>query len=363
MKKALKILLVILIAAVLVVGAYVAYVFLSYHRIEDNRKAEINNAAGAAESLEAGRELAVTTWNIGFGAYVQDYSFFMDGGKESRAESEERLLENMEDITGTLDKFDSDLYLIQEVDIGGTRTWHVDESRIIREHFGDMSYAFAQNYDSPYLFYPLASPHGANKSGLVTLSSGQITDSVRRSLPIQSGFNKILDLDRCFNVSRIPVSDGKELVLINGHLSAYTTDPKVNEKQLNMIYDTMLEEYEAGNYVICGGDFNKDLLGDSSKCFEGVTLDSDENWCKPFPVEDIPDKISLVAAYDDKTRVPSCRNADIGYVKGKTFVCTVDGFLVTDNVKVVGTEVRNEEFMCSDHNPVTLNFLLGKQNN
>ena len=360
MKKALKIILIIIIAAVLIVGAYVAYVFLSYHRIPDKQAAEIDNSPEAAEELAAGEELSLTTWNLGFGAYVQDYSFFMDGGDESRARSEKVLTDNMEAISDTLAKYDSNLYLLQEVDFDGTRTLHVDECRIIREHFSEMSYAFAQNYDSPYLFYPVTSHHGANKSGIVTLSEAKITDSLRRSLPIQSGFQKILDLDRCFSVSRIPVDDGRELVLINAHLSAYTTDPKVNEKQLNMLYDTMLREYEAGNYVICGGDFNKDLLGNSPEHFEGVALGADENWCQPFPVEDIPDSITLVAAYDAKAKTPSCRNTDTGYVKGETFVCTVDGFLVTDNVAVTSADVRNEEFMCSDHNPVTMKFVLGK---
>ena len=219
------------------------------------------------------------------------------------------------------------------------------ESQIIRDNFADMSYSFAQNYDSPCLFYPITSPHGTNKSGIVTYSRARITDSLRRSFPVQDGFKKILDLDRCFNVTRIPADDGRELVLINAHLSAYTTDPTVNVRQLEMIYTTMQEEYEAGNYVICGGDFNKDLLGDSSKMFEGVALSAEENWCTPFPVEDIPDGISLVAAYDKTDKVPSCRNADIGYEKGKTFVCTVDGFLVTDNVKVNGAKVQNSRLI------------------
>lgn len=352
--------MIILIAALLIVGVYAAYVFISYHRIDDNQPAEVDNSKAASASLKTGEELTITTWNIGFGAYVQDYSFFMDGGEESRARSEDLLLKNLDDINATIGKYNSNLYILQEVDIGGTRTWHIDESKIIRDNFADMSYSFAQNYDSPYLFYPITSPHGTNKSGIVTHSRARITDSLRRSFPVQDGFKKILDLDRCFNATRIPADDGRELVLINAHLSAYTTDPTVNVRQLEMIYTTMQEEYEAGNYVICGGDFNKDMLGDSSKMFEGVALSAEENWCTPFPVEDIPDGISLVAAYDKTDKVPLCRNADIGYEKGKTFVCTVDGFLVTDNVKVNGAKVQNEEFMCSDHNPVTMKFTLKK---
>ena len=82
MRKAIKIILIILIAAVLAVGAYVAYVFISYHRIEDNQPAAVDNSKAASESLKTGEYLTITTWNIGFGAYVQDYSFFMDGGEE-----------------------------------------------------------------------------------------------------------------------------------------------------------------------------------------------------------------------------------------------------------------------------------------
>lgn len=75
----------------------------------------------------------------------------------------------------------------------------------------------------------------------------------------------MLDLDRCYCVNRLPAADGKELILINLHLSAYTTDPTIADQQLAMLYDDMVKEYEAGNYVICGGDFNKDLLGDSRR--------------------------------------------------------------------------------------------------
>lgn len=356
MKKALKIILIIIIAAVLIVGAYVAYVFLSYHRIPDKQAAEIDNSPEAAEELAAGEELSLTTWNLGFGAYVQDYSFFMDGGDESRARSEKVLTDNMEAISDTLAKYDSNLYLLQEVDFDGTRTLHVDECRIIREHFSEMSYAFAQNYDSPYLFYPVTSPHGANKSGIVTLSEAKITDSLRRSLPIQSGFHKILDLDRCFSVSRIPVDDGRELVLINAHLSAYTTDPKVNEKQLNMLYDTMLREYEAGNYVICGGDFNKDLLGDSSEIF-GVSMEGG-NWAKSFPFENVPDGFSVIAPYNPENPVPSSRNADAPWDPETNFQLTIDGFLISDNVECVQADTADLQFAYSDHNPVQLTFRL-----
>ncbi len=55
---------------------------------------------------------------------------------------------------------------------------------------------------------------------------------------------KIVDLDRCYSVSRLPASDGRELVLINLHLSAYTSDGTVATELLKMLLQEMQAEYE-----------------------------------------------------------------------------------------------------------------------
>ncbi len=355
--RTIGIILNVLIAIILVVVGYIAYVFIAYDRLEDNLALEIQNAEEAKSAVSTYQRLELTSWNIGFAAYLQDYTFFMDGGEESRARSEEAVLNSMEYINKRLRHEASDFYNIQEVDFDSTRSYKVDERELIRDEFAEFSYVFAQNYDSPYLFYPFNSPHGANKAGLITLSQTKMTDSLRRSLPIQTDFAKVLDLDRCYSVSRMPTDNGKELVLINLHLSAYTTDPSIVKRQVKMVYDTMLEEYNKGNYVVASGDFNMDLLGDSAGIF-GVPLDAFSSWCNPYPVEDIPEHIRLVAPFDENKKYASCRNNNMPYTPGKTFTCTVDGFLVTDNVTVITSEVLNEQFQYSDHNPVQLQFMI-----
>ena len=99
------------------------------------------------------------------------------------------------------------------------------------------------------------------------LSKFNIESGLRHSLPIENGFMKFVDLDRCYSVSRITVENGKELVLYTLHLSAYTSDGTIATDQLKMLISDMQAEYEKGNYCIAGGDFNKDLLGDSGKIF------------------------------------------------------------------------------------------------
>ena len=192
MKKPFKILLLVLLVLVLVVLGYVIYVFASYDRIEDNLTLKVNRpeqtAAQDVQTPQAsqpqtaqipiGETLSLTSWNIGFGAYTDDYSFFMDGGKYSRAFSESAVVENLTAIGQELADFDTDFSLIQEVDIAATRSYQVDErAMLVRSLDADHTkyWTFAINYDSPYLFYPILEPHGASKAGLQTFSNYAIT--------------------------------------------------------------------------------------------------------------------------------------------------------------------------------------------
>lgn len=88
MKKTLKVALYILLALVLIVLAYVIYVFAAYYRVEDWQTLSVVHCdAASAAPMEGAPQTGVTyrvsSANVGFGAYSADYSFFMDGGKES----------------------------------------------------------------------------------------------------------------------------------------------------------------------------------------------------------------------------------------------------------------------------------------
>ena len=364
MKKVLKIIGIIVGAIVAAALIYVAYVFISFHRIEDNQQLEIMTAAGASGSEElsaavkTGEEITAVSYNIGFGAYSDDYTFFMDGGKESRARSEEAVYTNIQGAMAAVEPYDADIVFIQEVDIDGTRSYHIDERDIVIPGIiknGAYSYVFAQNYDSPYLLYPFTQPHGANKAGIMTFSDTQITSAVRRSLPIEEGLSKVLDLDRCYSVSRVPADNGKELVIYNLHLSAYTSSSETAETQLSLLVQDMQKEYDAGNYCIAGGDFNRDLLGNSPEIFHTATLD--DNWAKPVNMELFTDDITLVVPFDENDPKASCRNPDKPYEEGD-FVVTVDGFIKSANIDIVKADVIQTGYRYSDHNPVYVKFIL-----
>lgn len=355
MKKVRNILLAAAALFLVMLVGYIVYLFAAYYRLEDSLPLAVENS-DALPQTSAGESYNLVSYNLGFGAYTPDYSFFMDGGRESRTRSAENAIRNITGAAENVLELEPDFIFFQEVDIDSTRSYHVDQLALLREILPKYGAVFAQNYDSPYLFWPPVEPHGASKSGLVTFSAFQIDCALRRSLPIETGISKFMDLDRCYSVSRLPVDNGKTLCLYNAHLSAYTTNGNTAVNQLNMLLEDMSQEYEAGNYVICGGDFNRDLLGDSSLVF-GHSGDG-ENWAKPFPTEVLPEHISLPSSLDEEHPVPSCRDTGDVYDPDSTFVLTVDGFLVSDNVSVNETRVVDNGFTWSDHQPVLMNFTL-----
>lgn len=358
-KKIIRGIGIVLLGIICVIGGYFIYLNVTYDRIEDNTVVDIVQA-DTNRKLEPKEEISVLSFNIGFGAYSDDYSFFMDGGKYSRAYNKEEVNKNVNGDIDILQSYEPDIVLLQEVDVDSTRSYHVDQAEMFRQALPQYSSDFAINYHSAYLFYPIYEPHGASVAGMLTMSAYEMTSALRRSLPISVNFYKFLDLDRCYVITRIPVTNGKELVLFNVHLSAYTMEDDIVARQIAMLAKDMEREYQAGNYVICGGDFNQDTLGNSTEIFG--TESSAQSWAQPFPKDLLPEGIHIMADYMTEEEIsalsPSCRNADSPYEEGKSFVTFVDGFLLSDNVSFVSFETIDNQFKTSDHNPILLKVAL-----
>lgn len=368
--RTLKVLLGLGITIALVFGGYLLYLQLNYYRIPDNTSIANDGASPATTRVEVGKEYTASTYNIGFGAYTPDYTFFMDEGimadgtrtkgEHGRAVSKD----SVETCTkGALDTIASlhngtapDFMLFQEVDRNSDRSYHVNQVQATNSKFSEDASYYAQNFHTGFLAYPIPEFHGSVDAGLMTLSSVAATESTRRSYPVdQSFFAKFFDLDRCFMVTRYPTDDGHELVLINSHMSAYDAGGTMRAKQLAMLRDILTEERAKGNYVIAGGDWNHALAGSLS------LYSSDQqvpDWVAELKDSDLPEGFSVVKA-DNLADVPSCRGDDIPYTKGHTYTTTVDGWIVSDNVKAQAENI-DTGFAYSDHNPVLLRFTLGK---
>lgn len=382
MKKGVKIAVFITLGVILVpilaVGSYVGYVAGSYSRIEDNKVLEINHNSNKNE-ISLSETLSITSYNIGFGAYSNDFTFFMDSGYDEfgnevtghsgKARSKEEVLRNTNGIIEDSYFLDSDFYLFQEVDIESNRNYKVNQKDMINDYFKDYDNVFAINYNSAYLLYPLYDPIGKSLSGLNTLSKYKINESIRKSYTISNSFDKFFDLDRCFEVNRISIKDSsKEFVLINNHMSAYDESGYIRNTQLNELNSFIKNEYDKGNYVIVGGDFNHDLLkynpnAKGKYSNEELPFSSRHNQKTPDWVSNMFDS-NGASKIDSNFKVygaennPTCRNANEVYREGVSFVTTVDGFIVSNNILVEEVIAYDNSFSYSDHQPTKLTFKL-----
>ena len=362
LKRILQVVGIILGIVIVVVGGYVIYLEATFYRIADAQPIEVANNPDA--KLHTSTTYKVATFNIGFGAYTPDYTFFMDDGmtkdgkptvgEHSIAASKESVIACTNGAIETLESLGVDFALLQEVDVDSTRSYHVNQKTAIEDAFPAFSSAFALNFHSGYLAYPITEHHGIVNSGLMSIGATNVKDATRYSYPIDATFPwKFFDLDRCFLVERLPVENGKELVLINSHMSAYTQDGSLREKQLAMLCGVMEKEAAEGDYVIVGGDWNH-ALGDSLELYESAY--QPPTWVSRFDASLLPAGFSVVVA-DNIADVPTCRNNDEPYAKGHTYTVTVDGFVVSSNVKATAQNI-DAGFAYSDHNPVLLTFEL-----
>ncbi|MDR2624421.1 MAG: endonuclease/exonuclease/phosphatase family protein [Methanobrevibacter sp.] len=359
---------------ILIFGSYLAYLQVNYNRIQDNTPVHVYHEVtdNVPKYLEVGKEYGVLTFNIGFGAYDHNFSFFMDKGSYkngtntvgifSKAESINATLDNTKSCIDTVMKMNPDIVNFQEVDVEADRSYNVNQRNMIvdsiKNKYDDIYWTHATNFHTSYLFYPPTNPIGSIKdSGILTLSKYCINDSVRRSLPLDENFvDKFFDLDRCFTINRLPVNDGennlKELIWINIHASAYDEGGTIRKKQTEMLLDIMSKEYREGNYVIAGGDFNQEL-GDSSNKF---LSEMNQGKLCPFDESKMPMGLKVMIS-NNSNEIASNRDASIPYTHGVNYIRIIDGFIASDNVKGLSKNV-DADFVGSDHNPIFMKFEL-----
>lgn len=382
-KKLLKLFLLLIIFVVVVAAGYVGYILLTYSRIADNQVLEVNKQS-SNEKVELNTNYTITTYNIGFGAYSQDYTFFLDSGVEldgtptagyySTAKSKDEALFNTNGAIETIDNINPDFAFFQEVDTDSTRSHHINQYEMIKEKFLEYDSVHASNFHSAFLAYPFYDMHGIANAGISTFSKYKIQSGLRKSFTISTSLSKFFDLDRCFSISEVNVSNNKKLCLVNVHMSAYDEGGVIRAAQRKELNDYLEKAYNEGHYVIVGGDFNHDLLTynpEYSYTTSNIPFNEYINQRKPewlqymFTLEDqnpVPNNYSIVAT----DNAPTCRGADVEWEIGKGYATTIDGFILSSNIEVVSKETivttngnkGLEHFAYSDHDPVKMTFKL-----
>ncbi|OAB35295.1 endonuclease/exonuclease/phosphatase family protein [Paenibacillus glacialis] len=350
-KKSLKWLGWIVLTLVVIISIFLIYVTAVDYKPPAQIQLQTNNNNG--NELKQGDPVTVTTFNIGYAGLDQGQDFFMDGGTLSRSSSREQTEENLSSIRNILKETGSNLYLLQEVDVDSSRSYHINEVDELSNLLPEYSSTFALNYKVPWVPVPVLRPMGSVESGLLTLSTFLSTSHTRFDLPGKEGWPvQQMELDRAFIASRFPVDNGKELVLINLHLSAFDKGGEIRKQQLEFLANYIKEETEKGSYLIMGGDWNHALPGTVPNHFT-----SQQEW--PKWLQNFPETFSAEGfQWANDPTIPSVRTLDIPYQKGVNFLAVIDGFLVSPNIEIVSVKGHDLSFKNSDHNPVTGSFIL-----
>lgn len=348
MKKVFKSIGIILITLIVIFAG-----FLGYMTINDYRPAMIEHLdfQGQGVRLTEPDTLDIITWNIGYCGLGKEQDFFFDGGKGVRPDKadQERYLHGVLEQVGQMQGID--FILLQEVDRRSKRSYFVDQIPLIAAKLENYVAGFAYNYKSAFVPQPVTKPYGRAEAGLMTLSKYQPASSQRYALAADASWPVgLFMLKRCFMTFRYPLDEGKELVVVNQHMSAYD-DGTVKEQQMDTLKKFLLNEYNKGNYLITGGDWNQfppsfhPLL--SGK--DGVVVMNVET---DFPAEGWQ-------WASDQTHMTN-RKLDMPYREGQTDAVVIDYFLLSPNLVPVEVNVWDFGFENSDHQPVYLRFALRK---
>ena len=347
MKKLLRVLLVLVLVLLIAFLVLLAWLSATEFKPAAVEALELRKLSDESEAIPS-EGLSVLSWNIGYAGLGAESDFFMDGGQDARPKDAAAVNRYLDGIKETIAAEAPALLMLQEVDTDSGRTYRIDETTALQQGCA----VHALNYSCPFVPVPIP-PIGRVNSGLFTTTDYAIDRADRVSLPCPFSWPlRIANLKRCLLVSYLPVGDSdKQLVLVNLHLEAYDDgDGKI--AQTNQLLSFIQSEYEKGNYVIAGGDFNQTFPGS----LELYPMVNPDYWMPGVIDEDqLPDGWQL--AYD--LSIPSCRLLNQPYDPSDTEhtqYYVIDGFILSPNVVLRSVNTLDCGFKNSDHNPVMLLF-------
>jgi endonuclease/exonuclease/phosphatase family metal-dependent hydrolase len=328
-------------------------IFLAYAWLDDYKPEEqaLLYEDDQTSPLPDSATLDLVIWNIGYAGLDASMDFFYDGGKQMRPD-EEGVIANLNGIIETLSNYRTcDFVLLQEVDKDAKRSYGYNEYANIQEQFTGYRAYFGKNYEVAFVPIPLKEPMGRVRSGLMTLSRHTPSSVIRYSFPGNYGWPmKLFMLDRCFLVCRYPLTGGKQLLVINTHNSAYD-DGSLRVQQMAYLRHFLLTEYQKGNYIIVGGDWNQSPYGLPPE-LPGHRFDT-ENLTyveKDYPASD------WTWAYDPAH--PTNRRVGTPYQRETSLTTIIDYYLLSPNIGLKNVKTRDTDFQYSDHQPVQLQVSL-----
>ncbi|MGI6392138.1 MAG: endonuclease/exonuclease/phosphatase family protein [Candidatus Izemoplasmatales bacterium] len=368
MKRIAKILMLLILTAISFVIVFILVLQIFEYRPDPLVQLEItdNLTDESQNHLKLDTTYKILSFNVGYASLSQTEDFVMDGGAKARMDTKSEVEANIDGIKQILEDSEADIYLLQEVDEDSARSYHINQYSAFKDALG-MPSSYGYNYRCLFVPFPLDFSHmmGEVNSGIASFTSFRVNSAIRHQLPGSFAWPvNLANLKRCLVVSKLPIADSsKYLVIINAHLSAYD-DGSMRLKEMAYLQEVMQAETKAGNYVIVGGDFNQTfpqalIDGENETNHYLYPLKNPEYW-EAFPMNaDWFLENGFTFGVDVST--PTCRLLHQPYdtdnhENNQYYV--IDGFIVSDNIDILGVETLDLDFLYSDHNPVMMEIKL-----
>jgi len=355
-KRSLFAVLLIVLVPVIAGSIFIATLMVTEYRPDEVESIEVLYQADV--KVQPDSTIRILTFNIGYAALSETEDFIMDGGTKSKPDSKDLVAENLSGIKDFVEGTRADIHLFQEVDIASNRSFRINQMDELKASLPGFAFLYAPNFRVAYVPFPpsVGKMIGKVESGLVTASGFMMNDPVRIQLPGEFAWPvRLANLKRALIVSRLPVEGTeKELVVINGHLSAYD-DGSMRAQEMERLKGIMVEEYGKGNYVIVGGDFNQTF----PKADGIFPVTDTSNFVAPvIPDDFLPPGFRFAV---DLT-FPTSRLLNKPYILNDpaTQYYLIDGFIISDNITLKSVATVNMNFRYSDHNPVIMEVALEK---
>ncbi len=343
MKKIIRIIVIIILIPVVALGLIILYAAVTRYNPPER---EVLYQSDSGTVVADSSVLTLMSWNIGYCGLNREMDFFYDGGKRVRP-SHEQVVKNIAGVGSFLKRNDSlDFILLQEIDVNSRRSYHIPEIDTFAHDLPAFHPYFAMNYNVFFVPLPFTEPMGSVKSGIASYTRFQPFLVERYSYPSKFPFPKdLFMLNRCFMVKHFKTSDGKELLLINTHNSAYDPGGKLRTKEMNYFKAYLEKQFNKGDYVIVGGDWNQSPAGFKPQ-FQGHPFDTID--VTYIPDHYLPDNWTWLY---DRT-MPSNRRVVAPYDPATTLTTVIDFFLLSPNVEALTVKTQDVGFEFSDHQPV-----------
>lgn len=327
----------------LVINAQIFFFVNIFYFINDYKPLKIEKA----NLVKEGKSLTITesnikvlTWNLGNGRFGDKEGIIKSN--ISKYEKKTYIDKNIENIKKIISITDFDVGFFQEIDY--------KKSISISNIKNDFYSFFVYNYKDFFL------PFKKINMGCLTISKFKAIEHLRISLPIHMIPLRFFTPKSSILTSRINIKN-KYIIFMNIHIAIIDKKQKLQKRQLEYLKKIIIEEYDKGNSVIVGGDWNMILPGIEKEKFSKIS--NAGKWKNVFnylPDDWTPNKWKWAYSNDS----PSIRATDKPYSKEESYTTTFDGFLLSPDIDIINVEVVDMNFKYSDHQPVYMNIRINE---